>query len=430
MKVTLLTLGCKVNQSEVASIEAGLIQSGARIVGLDENPDFCVINTCSVTSKSDYQSRQLIRRAVKTGAKIIVTGCYSELNAMEIKGMKDVIRVVPNSDKSSIIKLIANDSSSSLSIAAVRGPGHGRSRYFLKIQDGCSYSCSYCIVWKARGASRSIDPEAVIEQVRQAAEYGYKEVVLTGIHLGLFFYQVHSGKTMGLSALVEKILSKTSVRRLRLSSLEVNEVDDRLIELMKSGRLCRHLHMPLQSGDDYVLSLMKRRYKSGVFTDKVNKLVSEIPEIAVGTDLIVGFPGEGDREFGNTISLLERLPLAYMHVFPYSERPGTEAAGLPGKVDGVLKKRRAQAARELAEDKKRRFADSLINKEFNVIIEEDPKEFLGQAGCTGITDNYVKVFIPAENTGLPNDYPAGSVLDISIRGLKQGIAVGKPVIKP
>ena len=429
MKVTLLTLGCKVNQSETAWIEAGLVQSGVNIVGLDENPDVCVINTCSVTSKSDYQSRQLIRKAVQTGAQVIVTGCYSELNAWETKRLNGSIRVVDNNDKTSIIRLITGNSSSpSLASDSQKRPGFGKSRYFLKIQDGCSHSCSYCVVWRARGPAKSADPDIIIEQVRRASDNGYNEVVLTGIHLGLFLYRDHAGKSMGISALVERILAETAVGRLRLSSLEINEIDDRLIGLMKTGRLCRHFHIPLQSGDDHVLSLMKRRYRSDAFIAKVNNMVSEIPAISIGTDIITGFPGEGDPEFRNTMALLERLPFAYMHVFPYSERPGTEAAGFPGKVDGVEKKKRASMIRDLSEDKKRFFIDTLINGNFNVIIEEGlKKSFTGQSGYTGITDNYVKVFIPIENTGHPHDYPAGSCLDISILGRKQSMAIGKPV---
>ncbi len=432
MKVTLLTLGCKVNQSETASIEAGLVQSGHRIVSLDEKPDVCVINTCSVTSKSDYQSRQLIRRAVQTGANLIVTGCYSELNAADLAEMKGNIRIVPNVDKTSIIKIITAEGSSELSTSeALKKPGSGRSRHFLKIQDGCSFSCSYCVIRKARGPARSVAPETVIERVRQAEECGYREVVLTGIHLGLFSYRNSYGTSAGLSTLVEKILAETGIGRIRLSSLEVNEIDDRLIDLMRTGRLCRHIHIPLQSGDDRVLSLMKRRYKSQAFANKVNKLVSEIPFIAIGTDVIIGFPGEGEQEFGNTMRLLEELPLAYMHVFPYSERPGTDAACLPGKVDGLVKKKRASVIRELAQRKKEIFMDSLANEEFNVIIEEGPElPEAGQAGYTGITDNYVKVLIPIENTGHQSDLPAGSGMDISILGRKHDIAIGKPLIKP
>ncbi len=431
MKVALLTLGCKVNQSETAAIEAGLIRSGAQIVDLDEKPDVCVINTCSVTSKSDYQSRQLIRRAAQTGAKLVVTGCYSELNAQELAEVKGDIRIVPNNDKTSIIKMITPVTSSDSLTSARKKPGSGRSRCFLKIQDGCSYSCSYCVIWKARGPARSVAPETVIEQVRQAAECGFREVVLNGIHLGLFSHPDRCGKPIGLSGLVEKILTETDIRRLRLSSLEVNELDDRLIGLMRTSRLCRHIHMPLQSGDDHVLSLMKRRYKSDNFADKVNKLVSEIPDIAIGTDVIVGFPGEGEHEFRNTLRLLEDLPLAYMHVFPYSERPGTEAAGLPGKVNGLAKKNRAAMIRELAQRKKDLFIDSLINKEFNVIIEEGAQKPDGRlAGHTGITDNYVKVFIPIENTGQRCGFPAGSGMDISILDRKNSMAIGKALIKP
>ena len=436
MKIALLTLGCKVNQSEIASIEAGLMRSGKKnknitIVGLDEKPDICVINTCSVTAKSDYQSRQLIRKAAQTGAKLIVTGCYSELNFLETGNMKGVEQVVANSEKANIIKMITGDSSSSIESNEGLIKKSGRSRYFLKIQDGCSYSCSYCIVWKARGRSKSIEPETVIGQIRQAHKIGYKEVVLTGIHLGLY----HSG--IGLSALVERILSETDIGRVRLSSLEVNEIDDKIIELMKTGRVCRHAHIPLQSGDDHVLSLMKRRYKTASFIDKVNKMVSEIPDIAIGTDIIIGFPGEGETEFNNTRALLERISFAYMHVFTYSERPGTEALGFPNKVLKEEKKKRSLIIREMAGLKKRSFIDSLTGKGFEVVIEKgkekDPKGdffdfFVGKPGITGITDNYVKVFIPIENTGDPEVFPAGSSVNIRLLDRKKDMAIGELVV--
>ena len=437
MRVALLSLGCKVNQSELINIEAALrgLES-ISIVGLDEKPDICVINTCTVTAKSDYQSRQLIRRAAGTGARVIVTGCYSELNPQAVKGMKGVSNVVANNEKDLIINVISNESSSAaLNNGIARG---SRSRYFLKIQDGCNYACSYCIVWKARGRARSVNPETVIERVRRAVENGYKEIVLTGIHLGLYGRDLAGEAGLKtktcLSWLVEKILAETEIQRLRVSSLEINEVDERLMDLMKEGRVARHLHLPLQSGDDRILELMKRRYDSAGYINKVNKLVKKIPFLGLGTDVIVGFPGEGEAEFENTVSAVKELPFTYMHVFAYSPRPGTAASELKGKVAGPEKKRRSAILRDLAREKKRSHIDGLRGEVLKILVErggipgyavEDGKAL---PGYLGVADNYVKVFIPHEYTRFCGDIVPGNLVNAEVVGQKEGVAVGKPVI--
>ncbi|MDA8087839.1 MAG: MiaB/RimO family radical SAM methylthiotransferase [Nitrospiraceae bacterium] len=436
MKVALLTLGCKVNQSELLSIETALRDNkSASIVGLDENPEICIINTCSVTAKSDYQSRQLIRKAARTGARLIVTGCYSELNPQAVRDMNGVSEVVANSKKDSIINMITGQiSGNALDLGGERA---SRSRYFLKIQDGCDYSCSYCIVWKARGKARSVSPAEVVFRVRRAVESGYKEVVLTGIHLGLYGRDL--AKTGAdrpcLSWLLEKILAETDVPRLRLSSLEINEVDERLLDLLKGGRLARHLHLPLQSGNDRILKLMKRHYDSASFVRKVNKLVEGLASLGLGTDVIVGFPGEGDAEFEGTVSVLRGLPFTYMHVFMYSPRPGTEAANLSDAVDGTIKRRRSEILRELAAEKKRSFIRGLRGEVLGVLIEkgEDAAGRSGVAegglGYFGITGNYVKVFIPHEYAGFAGGAAAGSLVNVEIVGQKEGMAIGRPVIR-
>ncbi|MDA8171073.1 MAG: MiaB/RimO family radical SAM methylthiotransferase [Nitrospiraceae bacterium] len=443
MKVALLTLGCKVNQSELIDIETSLRGRGhINIVGLDGAPEICVINTCSVTAKSDYQSRQLIRRAAATGARVIVTGCYSELNPLAVKDMKGVSHVVSNNEKDSIINMITDEiSSCTLDNQAALPRGARRSRYFLKIQDGCDYSCSYCIVWKARGRARSVRPDEVVRRVRRAVECGYKEVVLTGIHLGLYGREFDDSNLIRgagapcLSWLLEKILAETDVPRLRLSSLEINEVDGRLLDLLKGGRLARHLHLPLQSGDDRILKLMKRHYDSAGFIGKVNKMVKEIPSLGLGTDVIVGFPGEGEPEFKNTLSVLRELPFTYMHVFAYSPRPGTEAAHLSAAVESPIKKRRSGILRALAAEKKRSFIERLKGETLGVLIERggEAGDCAGAGkgvcfGYRGVADNYVKVFIPAEYTRFSGGIADGSLVNAEIVGQKEGMAIGKPVI--
>ncbi|MDA8388596.1 MAG: MiaB/RimO family radical SAM methylthiotransferase [Nitrospiraceae bacterium] len=436
MRVALLSLGCKVNQSELAGLSSALgAGRRATIVGIDENPEICVINTCAVTTKSEYQSRQLIRRAAETGARVIVTGCYAELNPQAVEDMKGVASVVSNKEKESIIEMISGKSSSYTLDYGEKGSSKGRSRYFLKIQDGCDYACSYCIVRKARGPAWSVAPDEVIAGVRRAVDEGYREVVLTGVHLGLYGRDIggcgpgHPGPDRpSLSRMVERILNETDVSRVRLSSIEINEVDDRLLELLKGDRLARHLHLPLQSGDDRILRLMKRRYDSAIFIRKVEKVVKDLRLPGLGTDVIVGFPGEGEDEFQNTVSVIRQLPFTYVHVFAYSPRPGTEAAGFCGKVHGLVKKRRSAILRELAGEKRRSFIESLRGEVLEVLVEGDAAAQVdGVAGLRGVAGNYVKVLIPHEYSFSGGIHP-GNLVNVEIVGQKEAIAVGKPVI--
>lgn len=441
MKVALLSLGCKVNQSELALLSSALNKKNKKdifLVGLDQEPEVCVINTCAVTARSEYESRQLIRRAAATGASLIVTGCYAELNPQAVKGFKGVAHVVSNMEKDSIIGMIA-DESSSLELEFFN-PGEmeggrskgGRSRYFLKVQDGCDYECSYCIVWKARGKSRSSDPEEVIARVRQAVEDGYKEVVLTGVHLGLYGKDKNireGGGGLCLSCLVERILGETRIERVRLSSIEINEVDDRLLDLLKDRRMAPHLHLPLQSGDDGILKIMKRRYNSEYFIRKVEKVVKDLGAVGLGTDVIVGFPGEGEGEFQKTMSVIRRMPFSYVHVFVYSQRPGTWAAGLGGQIPGPVKKRRSAAVRELAAEKRRLFIDGMRGHMESVLIEDSGNEKNASGwGLRGVAGNYVKVLVPREYTVFGQMLP-GELVNMEIVGQKETMAIGKPVIE-
>lgn len=416
MKIALLSLGCKVNQSEILRMESELRgRGGVELVGLDEGPELCIINTCTVTSKSDSQSRQMARRAAKAGSKVILTGCYAELNPEEARGLKDVVAVVKNSDKDNIINVLFGNTSSNTLISAPPPP-ISRSRYFLKLQDGCDYSCSYCAVPLARGPSRSVWPQDVIERVRRAVEDGFKEVVLTGIHLGL--YGGDLSPMTKLAVIVEEILKKTDVARLRLSSLEVSEVDDRLLGLMKLGRLCRHLHIPLQSGADGLLRLMRRPYTRGQYIERVGRIAADLPGLGLGTDVIVGFPGEGEREFEATLAALEGLPFSYIHVFSYSERPATRAAGLPGKVSPKVKARRSEALRGLSARKREGFLRGLAGLELEVLVEQK-----GAGGVlAGTADNYAKVLIPSAR-GLQ----AGSIVNVRVEGHDGQYAIGELV---
>lgn len=381
-KITLQSLGCKVNQSEIMELSKLLRTQGHEIVDEDGEPEVFIINTCTVTKKSDYQSRQLIRRAARQGAKVIVTGCYSELNRDAVQEMDNVIGVVDNGHKHLYLNMMHVDSECDTS--TIEG---SRTRHFLKVQDGCDNACSYCIIPRARGASKSLPMGEAVRQAGAAVQAGYKEIVLTGIHLGQ--YGSEMVPPVGLTALVRDILERTPVERLRLSSLEINEIDEGLISLFKDERIAGHMHVPLQSGDDRILGLMNRNYGSAYFKEKIVRISDSIGVgFGLGTDVIAGFPGETGREFKNTLKLIEELPFTYLHVFPYSERPGTVASTMDDKVDTAIIKERSRILRELGVKKKLAFMDRSVGKTLSVLLEEELED---EGTYAGTAANYLKV---------------------------------------
>lgn len=348
---------------------------------LSEHPDVCVVNTCTVTSKSDYQSRQLIRKSARSGARVIVTGCYSDMNPVSVSKMDNVEHVVLNANKDNIINYIDDNVKVSNNVLT-RG---SRTRYFLKVQDGCDHSCTYCMVWKARGKSRSVDLDKAVDMARRASEQGYNEIVLTGVHLGLYGQDINSELT--LAELVEELLSRTNIRRFRLSSLEVNEVTPRLLDVFMDPRVCPHLHIPLQSGDSGVLREMNRTYDRDLFRERVLEIVSRTGEIALGTDIIAGFPSETEEAYENTLSLATELPFTYMHVFPYSSRPGTVACELEDIAGHDRRKHRASTLRDLAAWKKQDYLRANMKKSLEVLFEKKGSDGL----WVGTSGNYIKI---------------------------------------
>ena len=410
MRISLLTLGCRVNQSETVSIEKDLLERGHEIVSLGERPDICIINTCTVTSKSDYQSRQLIRRAHKAGAKTLVMGCYAELNKRLVGEMDGVEEVIGNSYKSHIINKIEPPSeSNSLNIDVSKGR---RTRKFLKVQDGCNYSCSYCIVTIARGPSRSVAPETVIDSVNEAVSEGFNEVILNGVHLGLYGQDLRP--EWSIAGLVEKILKKTGVLRIRLGSLEINEIEERLMDLMSDPRICRHLHIPLQSGDDRVLGDMRRNYDSILYRNRIESILNTSDGMTIGTDIIAGFPTETEDSFNNTLKLADEIDFAYMHIFPYSRRPGTAAAEMTDMVGDERRKEMAAALRELAKRKKLDYMKMHIGKTLDVLIEERDQN----GSWRGTSSNYLKVRM------LDNAQSRGSIVPVKIQEMQNDQLVG------
>ncbi len=410
MKIAVLTLGCKTNQAESMNMEHALNNAGHQVVEMLEKPDICIINTCTVTSKADYQSRQLINRALKNNAKVIVTGCYAELNNEQIKNIDNNIEVIRNNNKSNIINMIPNEYSS----GNINFSRYARHRPAVKVQDGCNYSCSYCAIPMARGRSRSIPIDRVISEIKFYESLGYKEIVLTGIHLGTYGLDLKPKKS--LSMLLDNILKNTNIPRIRISSLEIKEIDDKFLELLTEERICKHLHIPLQSGDDNILKLMNRTYSTKDFLSGIERIIKKVPEISIGTDVIVGFPSEGEVEFENTKKLIESIPFSYLHVFPYSPRPRTKAVTFSGQVAGAIKKERVKILREIGMAKKEDYIEKNIGKSLDIIVEDRCED-----GVIGTAGNYIKVLVTDEN-----NIKEGMLVNVHVLGHKDGIAIGIP----
>ena len=413
IRVAISTLGCKVNQYESAGILEMLDESIYVSVPFNTKADCYIINTCTVTGRTDYQSRNLIRRAIRANpeACIIVTGCYAQVAPHDLARISGVTLIAGNAEKEHIPRLIerlvkgapqllVSDICKAREFSGLNPLKFaGHTRAFLKIQDGCNSFCSYCIVPYARGPSRSQPQTDVLKEIETLARSDYREIVLTGIHLGVYGQDLVPPSN--LYEVMNYVEKGKMVRRLRLSSIKIMEISDDIIRLIAEGTtLCRHLHIPLQSGDDMILSAMRRNYESGFFKTRVQEIREAIPDIAIGIDVMVGFPGEGEKEFDNTLRLIAELPVAYLHVFPYSERPGTVASGLPGRVDEAVKRRRGEILRKLGKEKRNSFTRRFIGKKLEVLIEDKKDKDTGF--MKGFSDNYIPVVIENGNSSLVN----------------------------
>jgi threonylcarbamoyladenosine tRNA methylthiotransferase MtaB len=417
-KVALATLGCKVNQYESAGLREKIRAAGFCIVPFFSAADIYVVNTCTVTERADDQSRQLIRRAnrMNPAAPIVVTGCYAQVAAKETAALPGVALVAGNAEKEDIPvflreiaegekKVCVGDIRRCRAISNWSGcTPPGRTRAFLRIQDGCDSFCSYCIVPLARGKSRSLPEEKVLEEVALLADSGYREIVLSGIHLGRYGLDLPTRSS--LLGLLRKIETQGRIARLRLSSIEPLEVTPEILSHYRESQiLCRHLHIPLQSGDDGILEQMGRNYRGRQFKTLVENIVTALPDAAIGTDVMAGFPGEGEKEFENTLNFIEEMPVAYLHAFPYSKRPGTSAANLPDQVRADVKKSRVETLRSLGAGKREGFARSFIGRRLSVLVESAKDRSTGF--MKGFSDNYISVLIPEGNASFSN-----TVMDI------------------
>jgi threonylcarbamoyladenosine tRNA methylthiotransferase MtaB len=317
--------------------------------------------------------------------------------------------VVSNIEKDSIINMLSNKVKSNTFCPA------DRSRPYLKIQDGCNYACSYCTVPLARGRSRSVPASEVIRKAMEIDAAGYHEVVITGINLGSYGYDLKP--QLKLSELLKTILKKTKIKRIRLSSIEIKDIDNELIELFQDERICRHIHLPLQSGDEKILRLMNRMYSVSDYVGAMEKILKSAPDIAIGTDIIAGFPGEGDAEFNNTSQLLDNLPITYIHTFPFSPRPNTLAAKMPNQNNFAVKKKRSNALKALSDGKRMEYMASQVHKILDIIIEAQGSDNTS----SGTSSNYLKVKMP------PNGYPKGTFVRVRIANIEGNYLNGELV---
>lgn len=404
-KAAYFTLGCKLNFSETSTFGKMLAERGVVSVEKGEKADLCIINTCTVTEVASHKCRQAIHRMVREhpGAFVVVTGCYAQMESETISKIDGVDLVLGANEKASLIDFLSDRWSGvkdetlhefysvktkeikSFAPSCSRG---NRTRYFLKIQDGCDYFCTYCTIPMARGFSRNASIEELVGQARQAAEEGGKEIVLTGVNIGDF------GKTTGESFLdLLKALDEVEgIQRYRISSIEPNLLTDEIIDFCASSRaFMPHFHIPLQSGSDKVLKLMHRRYDTALFAHKINLIKEKMPDAFIGVDVMVGTRGETPECFDECYEFLKSLPVTQLHVFPYSERPGTAALKIPYVVDEKEKKRRSHLLLELSDVKTEEFYACHIGKKATVLMEKASR---GKA-MHGFTDNYIRVELPA-----------------------------------
>ena len=432
----ILTLGCKVNQYESASLRASLLDMGLKEAGKGEDAEVTVINTCIVTQSASTQSRQAIRKAIRenpSGA-VAAIGCYGQVFPEELSQIKGLNLIAGNRVKERLPHALMEmvNSGQQCIVSEEFGPEKSfqvlpikgfldRTRAFLKIQDGCESFCSYCIVPFARGPLRSMNTSNVISMLESLSKDGYKEVVLTGIHLGK--YGTDFGDGTDFEGLLHLIREADFPLRIRLSSIEPNEIGEGLIEMMATEDwLCPHLHIPLQSGDNAILQSMNRPYTAQSFAALVERIRRGMPLAAIGVDTMAGFPGEDDRAYQNTLSLIRDLPVSYLHVFPYSARRGTPAARFSDQVDQRVIKGRASELRSLGREKRESFHRSCRGGVFTVLTEGWASEEKGLV--KGLSDNYLPVIFPSARM------QKNRLVSVRIEGLGENSVLGSPIGAP
>ena len=383
-KVAFDSLGCKLNQAETELLARKFAEAGYRLVSPEDKADVYILNTCTVTHIADRKSRHLLRMAHRRnpGTLVVATGCYAERASQELAQLDGIDLVLGNDDKPNLLNILEESGYLNRLPSPVSSHPTHRTRSFIKVQDGCNNFCAYCIVPLVRGGEKSLPLNRVVGEVKQRCEEDYKEVVLTGTEIGAYTYN-----GANLAQLVEHILNETDIKRLRLSSLQPQEISPELIKLWNDRRLCRHFHLSLQSGSDAVLNRMKRRYSTSDYQKAVALIRDMMPEAAITTDVIVGFPGETLAEFEESYNFCKQMEFARIHVFPYSPRPGTQAALMQEQVDNKVKKQRTDKMLALAEESARNFKQKFLGETMTVLWEKQDKGV-----WSGLTDNYIRVY--------------------------------------
>lgn len=420
-KIAFYTLGCKVNQADTASMENLFLRSGHQLVSFDGEADVYIINTCVVTNTGQRKSRQTIHRAIRKNpnALIVVTGCYPQTAAEEVKTIAGVDMIIGNQDRAQIVQLVEErlahrqtdtlDAVHKLTASTAfeemaAGDITDKTRAFLKIQEGCNQFCTYCIIPYARGPLRSRSLESIRTETQRLISAGFKEIVLIGIHLGCYGKENHDGPT--LYDAVKTVLDVPGVQRLRLGSLESVEVEPRLLTLMQEdARFCRHLHLPLQSGCDKTLQAMHRPYTTVKFKTLLADIKTKVPDIAITTDVIVGFPGETEADFETTCKFAESCGFSKMHIFPFSARKGTPAEKFAGAVTEAVKKERADILGKIDETMHKTFLQAMVGQTAEVLFEQPA----GEDYFEGLTGNYQRVFVKSGGRNM-----GGEILPVKI----------------
>lgn len=420
-KIAFYTLGCKVNQADTASMENLFLRSGHQLISFDGEADVYIINTCVVTNTGQRKSRQTIHRAIRKNpnALIVVTGCYPQTAAEEVKAIAGVDMIIGNQDRAQIVQLVEEclahrqtdtlDAVHKLTASTAfeemaAGDITDKTRAFLKIQEGCNQFCTYCIIPYARGPLRSRSLESIRTETQRLISAGFKEIVLIGIHLGCYGKENSDGPT--LYDAVKTVLEVPGVQRLRLGSLESVEVEPRLLTLMQEdARFCRHLHLPLQSGCDKTLQAMHRPYTTAKFKTLLADIKTRVPDIAITTDVIVGFPGETEADFETTCKFAESCGFSKMHIFPFSARKGTPAEKFAGAVTEAVKKERADILGRIDETMHKAFLQAMVGQNAEVLFEQPA----GEDYFEGLTGNYQRVFVKSGGRNL-----GGEILPVKI----------------
>jgi threonylcarbamoyladenosine tRNA methylthiotransferase MtaB len=430
MRFAIATLGCKVNQYDSAMIESRLDEAGLQRCDFDQVADVYVVNTCTVTDRADAESLKLARRARRLNprARVIVTGCLAQANPQRLAASAEVDQVIGLARLDDLVRaatrhdtprvMVSNLRKTRATIDAAAVVPEGQTRAFLKLQEGCDQFCSFCIVPFSRGTSRSVPPRQVLEILDSLHDRGFKEVILSGVHLGGYGKDLSPPAT--LIDLLEMVAERCPLPRVRLSSIDPEELSDEIIDLVAAAdKFCPHFHLPLQAGEDQILERMRRRYQTDDYRRRVERILERMPEAAIGTDLIVGFPGETPQHFNRYFGFVESLPLAYFHVFPYSVRSGTTAAKFEGRVPPGEIKRRAERLRTLGELRRQTFAERFLGTKLKVLVE-DTRERVCQR-LQGYSRNYVKVLIQG------TDQLKHHEIDVEVSA-REGLAlVGSPV---